>query len=238
MALATSAGRRPRRLPIVLLAVAMVALLWVATLGIAYRVGGSQGRVGIARLEAELATQGLLVRDLSRRAASAEQSLAATREELARLQRPPADVRAAELAALGALIDRRLGEGVTIARLAEAVAALPPPRRCLQPAETRAFQARAAGTREASSARFAGGRIVVGGNGVAARGTAGRPEAWIDVRAPVELRIEIGGVTSRASGVLPLDHVVIHDDTEYRFLARPERRRGFIEVVLTVCPPA
>lgn len=238
MALEKPGSRRARRWPALAVIAAGLAAAWTLSLGVAYRVGSSQSAVRADRLERELGAQGELVRDISRRAATAEQTLGEAQGELARLQRPAPNVKAAELQALGSLVDRRLGEGVTVARLAEAVAAVAAPRRCAGEPETRAFAARPPGARDPVAARFANGRILVAGTGVPARAASGRAESWIDLREPVELKLEVLGVTSRASGTLPLDHVVLQADTEYRFAARPDARKGFIEVQLKVCPPA
>jgi type II secretory pathway pseudopilin PulG len=97
---------------------AVLALVGVLSLGVAYRVGASQQAVRVAQLERELGAQGELVRDVSRRAAEAERALEAVRRELAALRQPPPDVRAGELRGLGELVDRRLRDGVRIGDLA------------------------------------------------------------------------------------------------------------------------
>jgi hypothetical protein len=242
MPLGPDPRKRGRRRPLLLVLLAAAVLAWVASLGVAYRVGTTEQATRAQRLAAELDLQGRLVHDLSRRAAMAEQELGRARQELARHAPPavpaaPAPSRS-ELETLGSVIDRRLREGLTVAELRAAVEAAASARHCAGAPEVRQFLARTPVTRDPGVARFLSGRVAVTGSGSPVRNAAGRPEAWIDVREPVELKIEVGGATTTAAGVLPVRHTVVREDKEYRFEARPHSRRGFIEVALTVCNSA
>lgn len=235
-------SRRRRRRPWRLILVTLLALLWLASLGVAYRAGTTEQTVRLEQLQQELQLQGGLVRDLSRRAALAEQELAAARAAAA----PTADAMAGPTVppdddAIGVLtptIEASLRAGVTVAELQTLIQGLTDRDRCAVEPETRTLLARTPVTRDATNARFAGGRITVAATGVSVLADNGLPEAWFDQGQPVELTIDVDGVTSQASGVLPVRHTVTRDGREYRFEARPHRRRGFIEMVLTVCETA
>jgi hypothetical protein len=79
-------------------------------------------------------------------------------------------------------------------------------------------------------------RIIVTGQGEAARNDAGLAEAWFDPAQPVRLEFRTldGGVTS-IEGIVPFTHRMVVDGNEYRFSAvRGENR--FLEVTAQACP--
>jgi hypothetical protein len=242
MALAGQGRRRSRRHPIMALVLVGIGLAWLLSLGLAYRVGSSQETARVAQLTSELELQGQLVRDLSRRAARAEQNLTRAEAELEpqraarRAGRP--DLVGPQHGMLARLIEEKLASGIPADHIRAAVETLSTAARCGDMQEVRQFLARTPVTRDPSTARFEGGKILVRGTGVSARNVNGLPEAWFDVGAPVELRIELDGSVTTASGLLPLRHIVRRAEGEYRFEARPHARRGFIEVALTVCESA
>jgi hypothetical protein len=65
---------------------------------------------------------------------------------------------------------------------------------------------------------------------------AGQKEAWFDTAQPVMLRFsEIGGKTSEAVGILPIQHGWIVGDSEFRFNIAAEDKRGFLTITSERC---
>jgi hypothetical protein len=233
--------RRARRLWPFGLAAAALVLLWLLSLGLAYRVGVAEQAARLAQLERELEFQGELVRNLGRQAAAAEEALHEARAKLA--AKPPAapppprssgGASVAELQALGSLIDQRLAGKVPIGLIRAAVETIPTSWHCAAPPEIRTFRARTPVTRDPSEARFEAG-VTVSGRGEPVRNPMGLPEAWYDPSRPLELTIEVEGRTEHASGMLPITAAVFLEDKEYRIIARAHERKGLVEVAMTVC---
>ena len=239
--------RRRARHPFALLLLGLAAVsLWLVSLGLAYRAGTSEQHARSEQLEAELQLREQLVRNFSRRAALAEQRLA-EREHAASAQPEAATpelvgVSRDELEALGSLIDKQLHAGVAMNQLRDAVLQLTPAPAgspCTGEPEIRNFLARTPVTRDPSTAVFASGQVTVVGSGVSVRNASnGRPEAWFDTAQPVAVQIELGGTTTTAEGKLPFSHAVRYEGKDYRFDLHPYKKRGFIEVAMTVCEAA
>ena len=80
--------------------------------------------------------------------------------------------------------------------------------------------------------------IVVGAGpaGSAATDAENRPQAWFDPAKPLTVNFtRIGGESSAATGVLPLQHSVVLGDTEHRFVVTPAEARGFLLITSDSC---
>ena len=142
------------------------------------------------------------------------------------------------MADLLSLAQRRLGEGLSPARLAFVVDNAREPRACDGDPITKRFLVRTPIYRGGNDAvGFADGLITLTANGEAATDEAGRPEAWFDPAQPIRIQVDrAGGEQQVFEGPLPLSFAVVRQNTEYRFAARPGERRGFIQVTEERCP--
>ncbi|MEI8393632.1 MAG: hypothetical protein WCF85_02775 [Rhodospirillaceae bacterium] len=140
-----------------------------------------------------------------------------------------------DLAKLAQLAAERLTSGVAADRLAFVITSAQNKRNCQQP-ETKRLQASTQIYKSPNrSVSFASGTLTVIGEGLSARDSSGNPEGWFDPGQPVTLHITPqGGKESVATGVLPLHHSVVVDNTEYRFTA-VAGSRSFIEITTDRC---
>lgn len=133
------------------------------------------------------------------------------------------------------LVSSRLEAGVSAERLAFFIRAADEPRDC-SPAETHTFFVRTpvfGGSN--TSARFAGGRITVSGEGANAIGANGGPEAWFDPNQEVAITFAFDtGHSLQIDGVLPLQHSLVFDGAEFRFTV-VAGRRSFVDVTADRC---
>ena len=216
---------------------AFFALILLGTGLFAYQMGIEQLkgrdvalREEVASLSGQKAELELLAGQMQHAARAAEGRVQELEARLAR------QVPTGELASLTTLVRKRLADGLAPQRLAFVIENAQNPRNC-QPAETKRFVVTTPLVKSGSrSASFAGGAITVTGEGESARNAQGAPEAWFDPTEPVSVRISAhGGVEEVASGLLPLHHSVVIEQTEHRFTiaAGP---RSFVEVTADRCP--
>lgn len=134
------------------------------------------------------------------------------------------------------IIRGKMREGVSHQRLAEVVSAATPNQNCDNDPMSRRFQvSTAVAGNESSSASFAGNTLTVRAEGQPTLDAEGRPEAWYDPAKPVVVVFShVNGVSSRAEGVLPLQHSVAIGSSQYRF--QLERGpRSFIVATMDRC---
>jgi hypothetical protein len=177
-----------------------------------YRVGVSQGRVELERLQADLAAMREVNRAANERAAQAEQQAEAAVARHARLQQAyRSQLPTGELRELVSLVSERLDAGVPASRLGFVLRAATVERRCDQGLDAKRVVVHTPASAGAIGAvTFAGDRITVTGEGAAARAADGTPESRFDPAQPVALRfLEIDGDVGTARGVLPLAHAVV-----------------------------
>jgi len=135
------------------------------------------------------------------------------------------------------LLAERLQAGVPAERLEFVVARASIERVCKSQIESRRLEIRTpVGTDVDNRTSLAGERITVSGEGQPARDEAGVAQAWFDPAKPVVLRfLTIDGDVERVENQLPLTHALVFDDKEYRFLAAPADRRGFVDLAVQEC---
>lgn len=215
-----------------------VAGLLVAAALVSYAVGVSQARTEIVRLELDLGTMRELNRLMSERVARAEQQAEAAITRFANLQQVHrATTPRGELRDLLDLVEQRLRDGIPAGRLAFLLREARPERRCDKATETQRLAVHTpTNTAPLSSIGFAGSRISVTAEGVAARNLEGGAETWFDPSQPVVLRfLEINGDVSSIEGQLPLSHALVMGDDEYLFAMRASDRQGQIDVTMQRC---
>ena len=224
---------------------AVLAGLVVMGLAVSYRLGLSQGRTEIARLEGDLATMHELNRVMSERAAHAEQGAEAAITRRAQLEQAyRAEVPAGQLRELVDLAQARLKDGVPFDRLAFLLRAARIERRCEKDLERRRVPVHtAASTSPLGSTGFLDGRITVTAEGMAAPrpegggggASAGEP---FDPARPVALRfLRIDGEVAAVEGRLPLTHAVVLGGQELMFAiaATDQAPPGQVEVTMQRC---
>ncbi|WP_207459594.1 hypothetical protein [Azospirillum sp. SYSU D00513] len=186
-------------------------------------------REEIAVLSRQKAELELLASQMQHAARTAEGRAA---ELEARLRR---ELPTGDLAALTKLVSERLQSGLDAQRLSFVIAQTQANRDC-QPPETKRFNVSTPLLRTGNrSTTFGNGKVVVTAEGTSARDPKGAPESWFDPAEPVTIKITtLGGKQSVATGVLPLRHAVVAEDTEYRFTFNAGQR-SFLEVTADRC---
>lgn len=117
------------------------------------------------------------------------------------------------------IVRGKIRDGVSPERLSEVVSAATPNQSCDNQPTSRRFQvATNVAGNESSTASFAGNTLTVRAEGQPAVDGEGRPEAWFDPAKPVVVTFShVNGVSSRAEGILPLQHSVAIGGDQYRF---------------------
>jgi hypothetical protein len=214
------------------------AVLAVLAVGIyAYQVGVSANQARTSQLEADLVRfqhDNLDLRD--RIAAATKQSADADVALESMRQRYAAEIPSGEAADLLAQLRAQLAAGVEPERLAMLIEAAGMEDACQSEPVTKRFMPRTPiSTEPLSWVRFHD-RIIVTGQGEAARNEAGLAEAWFDPAQPIRLEFRtLEGASTSIEGTLPFTHRMVVDGKEYRFSAvRGETR--FLEVTAQACP--
>ncbi len=229
---------RRRRLLLVLLATVAATGLFLLVVMMAYQTGLSQQHAERERLRADLQRLKEVNRILN-------EKLAVAQERLEGLAKTYAELRAAyeekvvegELAALLALLEARIEQGVPPERLAFVLRNATAESGCEAEVETaRLFVEVPLARGQRRSASLADGRIAVTVEGQPARDEGGRPEAWFDAGAPVRATLTlIDGRRERIEGTLPVTYRLLLEDREYRIVLQAADRRGFLQVTLQRC---
>ncbi|MGQ9366075.1 hypothetical protein [Azospirillum sp. A39] len=187
-------------------------------------------REEVAQLSRQKAELELLAGQMQHAARAAENRAHELEARLAR------EVPTGPLATLTQLVRKRLDDGLDAQRLGFVIENAQKPRSC-QPAESKRFVLSTPLVKSGSrSASFANGAVTVTGEGESARNAQGQPEAWYDPTEPVTIRITAhGGEEEVATGLLPLHHSMVVDQTEHRFTVAAGSR-SFVEVTADRCP--
>lgn len=136
---------------------------------------------------------------------------------------------------LARLVAERLEDGVEPDRLAFYIREAGPPQDCSEPVTRSFFMPTPVWNGANTSARFAGGRIVVSGLGENTVGEDGTILGPFDPEKDVMISFtEIGGEESQINGRLPLYYSMVLGDSEYRF-AITEGQRSMVTVTADRC---
>ena len=232
-------GRRRGRPPVLRRVVAwMLALLLVVLAGIyAYRTGSALATQEAAALRLELSELSDAVTRLEQENIGLNQQLQSEqRRNLELVEQYRRDVPDDAMLRLVTAARARLEAGVPQDRLEEVVAGILPEWQCEGEPVTRRFVIRTPTTPGGNDAvGFAGGEITVTGTGVSSLNDQGQPLAWFNPAEPVTLMFaRLGGDATDITGVLPLHHAVIVDDTIHRFSVLAGER-SFVNVTGIVC---
>jgi len=140
-----------------------------------------------------------------------------------------------EIAGMIKLLRDKLASGVTRERMNTLLTAAANPRSCRSREAKRFMLSTNLNQGTDSSATFAGGAVIVSGEGKTALSADNKPEAWFDPAKPVSMKFRvIGGRVTVAEGALPLTHSIIDDAVEYRYTIEAGPR-GFVNVTGDVC---
>ncbi|HET6522152.1 MAG TPA: hypothetical protein VFG47_20370 [Geminicoccaceae bacterium] len=221
-----------------LVRVGLVVAVLAATASYAYQVGASKGAAVIDQLRAEIAELRAGNAALGERAAAAVQRAdeARSRAQAAEERYQAGMPRGAERELLQR-IEAKLRDGVAPERLAFVIEQSGLPQECAGTPETKRLMVRTpVGGGAVSAVRFGDGRIVVTGEGPSARNDQGRPEAWFDPAARIQLNLQtLDGRTEAVEGVLPMTHAMVVDGREYRFNVTQGEQRGLVEMTAQSC---
>jgi len=152
-------------------------------------------------------------------------------------KRYAADVPTGPLADVMRVANDRLAGGVDPKRLASVIGLVENARRCDDKPVSRRFLVRTArATPGNDTASFGERTVTVTASGEAAVDAEGRPQSWFEPSKPVTVTFtRIGGKETEATGILPLHHSVVVNDTEHRFVVTPGDARGFVAVTGESC---
>jgi hypothetical protein len=206
---------------------------------IAYQTGTSIAKIDehrvnsqIAQLTGQVQTLQTENAGLRARAAQAQQQIKEV-EERHKAQLPAGDSKA-----LLDLANRKLGEGVDVARLTFLINAASNPRVCDEKPETKRVQVKTpiGKTGKEASAAFADRKITITADGQPALDDKGQKESWFDPAQPITVHFApLAGQVIDASGVVPLQHQMVIGDSEFRFSIDVDDRKGFATVTGERC---
>jgi hypothetical protein len=219
-------------------------LITIAVLGGLFGIGyqahetGSQfARRDVERLEKELAGTKSNIDDLKRENTEmiAELADARQREQQWR-SKYDTDVPKPPLSDLLIQLDKKLKQNIDPARLSFVIDAAENRRECDEEPETKRFLVRTPLYQGANdSVTFASSQLTVLASGASAVNDSGNIEAWFDPAKPVTVQFtSLGGKTTQTTGMLPLHHSIVLNDSEYRFSVTLGQR-GFATVTGAHC---
>jgi hypothetical protein len=148
----------------------------------------------------------------------------------------PAAMVAPDLQEMFGLVQDKLDQGVTLARLRSAIEGVARERSCEEAADSRRFVVQTAARRDEAngSVTFTDG-ITVSAEGAVPEGAEGRAGLRYDPEQPVTVRFAIpDAAPSEVSGMLPLEHSLIRDGQELLFTAEAGDP-GFLRITRQVC---
>jgi hypothetical protein len=217
---------------------AALALVLVAGL-FAYETGTSLAEIDVRKKNdkiAELTTQlqTLQTENAGLRAQTTQAQQQAKEWE----QRYKTDMPSGDSKALLDLANRKLGEGVDMARLTFLINASSNPRVCDEKPETKHLQVKTpiGKTGKEASTSFADRKITVTADGQPALDDKGQKESWFDPAQPITVHFApLAGQVVEASGVVPLQHQMVIGDSEFRFSIDVDERKGFATVTGERC---
>ena len=224
--------RSKRRLAVLKWVLLILGLIGLGFL--AYAAGSELARSEVRALKEQVQTLEADLSTMTARAAGLQKERdEALEREAALIEQVPGG-RAKQIYAL---ITQQLKAGVKEDRLMFLVRASGEAVRCRNEPVQKRFVVRTTSARiDNDWVSFARSSIVVRAEGEPARNSAGQPFGWFDKGKPVTVSFsKINGGSSKATGVLPLQHSVQLGGDEYRFVVTPAPARGLILVAADRC---
>lgn len=146
-----------------------------------------------------------------------------------------AEVPQGEFKELTDLVKKRLDAGIKPERLSFLINAARPPKNCTEAVVKRFVVKTPVYNGPHGAVSFGNGVVTVTGEGAAAVGPTGQPEAWYDPGKPTKIIFgEIGGKQTIKEGLLPIQHSLVVGAKEYRFTVAAGDR-SFISVTSDSC---
>ena len=207
----------------------------------AYETGSTLAQVKVDQLQKQISESTKATEALQQRAAdleiTAKRAKIAENEWRQRFQEVQAKAPKGDAKRLFDLIERQLGEGVAPDRLAFVIDATRRKPSCDGTPATKRFLVRTPIYQGANdTVSFADNGIVITSEGESAVNAEGKPEAWFDPAKPIKVQFTtLGGMSSVASGMLPLHHSVVIGEDEFRFSLVVSERKGFVNVTGDRC---
>ncbi|MBL8701668.1 MAG: hypothetical protein JNK67_25025 [Alphaproteobacteria bacterium] len=236
------ARARTRRRGRILLGIAKWAVLLAIFGAIGYYAHETGTRIAqrdtieLRRQVAELTTA---TQTLQRDKDQLQRDLATTSARAEELRkRYESDVPTGAISEILRLAREKLSAGVTPERIAGVLAAVENARRCDDKPTSKRFLVKAGPRAPAvnDTVSFADRTITVSATGEITLDAEGRPQAWFDPGKPLTVVFtRIGGAETVAKGVLPINHSVVVNDLEHRFVVTQGDARGFVTVTSDSC---
>lgn len=217
---------------------AALALIGLAGL-FAYKTGTSLAEIDVRKKNDKIAELTVQLQTLQTENAGLRAGAAQVQQQMKEAeQRHKAEMPMGDSKALLDLANRKLGEGVDVARLTFLINAASNPRVCDDKPETKRVQVKTpiGKTGKDASAAFADRKITVTAEGQPALDDKGQKEAWFDPVQPITVHFApLGGQVIDASGVVPLQHQMVIGGSEFRFSVNVDQRKGFAMVTGERC---
>jgi hypothetical protein len=153
-------------------------------------------------------------------------------------QRYKAEIPTGDSKTLLDLANRKIAEGVDMARLTFLMNAASNARVCDEKPETKRLQVKTpiGKTGKEAAAAFADRKVTVTADGQPALDDKGQKESWFDPAQPITVHFApLAGQVVDASGVVPLQHQMVIGDSEFRFSIDVDERKGFATVTGERC---
>jgi hypothetical protein len=232
-------ARAPRR-------VMWAAVKWTAACALiglaglfAYQTGTSLAEIDVRRKNEQIAQLTARMQTLqTENAGLRARAVQAQQQTQAWEQRYKADMPSGDSKALLDLANRKLADGVDVARLTFLINAASNPRVCDDKPETKRVQVKTpiGKTGKEASAAFADRKVTVTADGQPALDDKGQKESWFDPAQPITVHFApLAGQVIDASGTVPLQHQMVIGSSEFRFSVDVDERKGFATVTSERC---
>jgi len=231
-------ARRRTRIALAIGKWALVLAVFCAIGYYAYEAGTRLAQRDTTELRQQVTDLTTRLAGLQRDKDQVQRELAAATAQAEDLRkRYESDVPTGAISELLRVMRAKLAAGVKPERIAGVLNAAENTRSCDDKPTSKRFVVRIGSQRPPNdNASFADRLITVSAAGSAAIDAEGRPQAWFDVAKPLTVTFtRIGGESTAATGVLPLQHSVVLGDTEHRFVLTPADARGFLLVTSDSC---
>jgi len=217
---------------------AAVAVLILAGLFV-YQTGISVANIDIRKKNDEIAQlttrlQAVQAENAALRAKAAQVQQQAQEAE----QRYKAQIPTGDSKTLLDLANRKLADGVDVARLTLLINAASNQRVCDDKPEIKRVQVKTPVGKpgKEASASFADRKITITADGQAALDNKGQKQSWFDPAQPITVHFApLGGEVVNANGVAPLQQQMVLGSSEFRFSIAIDEQKGFATVTGQRC---